>query len=133
MNTVNENQLFKAPDPAESRQISPFLTLTATGLERLKVNDDSEALLTYWFSIAEGELWGNPAWGNPFSSRLFDVMGSSGLVVTEMVAVRKLRQDIPLLKIRGIKAVYLSSDEVSLTIIYKSNNKLTSFTDKVAV
>ncbi len=111
--------------------IDPFLRLEPTGIKRLQINQDVEALLAFWFSIPEGEVLGNAGWGHPFKSRLFGIGSDGEIVVSQMKAVRKLRRDIPKLKISGIRGAFSESDLLLLTIYYRSGQGIKAFTGEV--
>lgn len=115
---MSEVVLTQAASAGEGGIISPFLFLTATGLKRQGSASSKEDQLAFWFSIAQGELWGSPAWGHPFDSRLFSAGSDNELVAAEMQVVRKLRVDIPSIKINGVRATFQGSDLLVFTIYY---------------
>jgi hypothetical protein len=115
---MSDALLYQPSNASESGIISPFLTLTATGIERNLSGTSTEAQLAFWFSIAAGELWGSPSWGHPFKARAFMTGSANELVVAEMQITRKLRADMPSLNVNGIKAEFESSDLIIFTIFY---------------
>ena len=124
---MNEVTLSQPSSASDSGKISPFLTLTATGLDRSSSATSKEAQLAFWFSIPEGDLWGAPSWGHPFRARQFMTGSSNEIVAAEMQVVRKLRQDIPSLKISGISAEFQGSDLIIFTILYVDNGLQATF------
>lgn len=117
----------------EIRLIDPFLDLVATGIQRLNVDLGAEALLAFWFSVPEGSVVGRPSWGHPFKSRLFNMVSDNEIVVYEMLAIQKLRNDIPQVKITGIRGELVESDLLLLTVYYPKGRGVESYSGKVSL
>lgn len=124
---------YKSAVGRDTRLIDPFLELTATGIKRLESTEEAEQLLSYWLSNPAGSLWGRPEWGHPFESKKFMSNSSSDeLKVLEMMAVRKLRRDIPQIRISGILGSFSEDDLLNLTIIYEKGGELARYSDGVS-
>jgi len=115
---MSKVSLTQPASAGENSIISPFLILTATGLKKQGSASSKEDELAFWFSIAQGELWGSPVWGHPFRARLFSSGSANELVAAEMQVIRKLRADIPSIQINGVRAVFQGSDLLIFTIYY---------------
>ncbi len=129
--SIDTSLLHRPSEGADSQLISPFLELGPTGIKRLADSNSTASLLAFWFSVPEGALQGRPGWGHPFESRLFGVGGHDEIVVSQMLAVRKLRRDMPSVKITGISGEFTESDLLSLTVYYPGSQGVTAYTGKV--
>lgn len=69
-----------------------------------------------WLSHPVGTVADDPAWGNPLRSIHLEPQSDDLAIITEMIIIEKLPQDVPDLNIKRISIEYVSIDEIMLTI-----------------
>lgn len=66
-----------------------------SGLLLHRENEEDLQKMFLWFSISEGERWGQPGWGHPLKPFLHEPMNENTEIMMEMAIFSKLSVDFP--------------------------------------
>lgn len=94
--------------------------------------DEVVAKINWWLDTPQGQRWGDPHWGHRLQQFKHDPISVSIEIAMEAHIYSKMREDLPLVQIRGIGVRCLSAGEVELTINTQSGLINTTF-DRAAL
>jgi hypothetical protein len=78
--------------------------------------DESLAKVNWWLDTPEGQLWGDPAWGNKLIQFNHDPISVSLDVVIEAHIYSKMSVDLPSVSIKGIRVVTKEMNQAQLIL-----------------
>lgn len=81
-------------------------------------SDEALNQLSEWLNTPEGEVYGNPAWGNPLKKfKHEDLENEDIMILLENAVIRKAMLDMPHLRISNIRTSLVDIDNYYLQIL----------------
>ena len=94
------------------------LSLAQSGIQQMNGTDGMNNRIREWLATPEGTMAEKPRWGHNLRGYQFDPPGPMMAIEIEMSLVRKIRQDVRDLTIRGISVEVTEIDMINLFIIH---------------
>lgn len=94
------------------------LALAQNGIKQMSGQEGMNNRIREWLATPEGTMADKPRWGHNLRGYQFDPPGPILAIEMELSVVRKLRQDVADVTVRGIALEIDDIDRINLVIIH---------------
>lgn len=98
-------------------EISHLLEMNEGGLVTFGRSESEGEQIRFWLSTPQGEVWGNPAWGNPYIDFKHESLDENLEVEIEFEFLSSLSRDLPHIDVSLIAVSAIGVQDFELKVI----------------